>query len=345
MRTDGDGLYELEVRFGDTPPEPMPAREVSDDPAVFRFVRYLRAERNASEHTVSGYVQDVGQFAAFVWPSEELRPPFAWGRADRERARAFLAAFHRAGWSPSTTRRKLASLRAFYRYLERETCADVNPFAGLRGPRLGQRLPTVLSIREVEAFLAAPLAALTTARERHGGAVAVAAEYAAWRDAAVFEVLYSTGCRVSEIAALTWRDINFAQGTTIVEGKGRKQRLCVLGEPACAALREMQVRAETLWPGAGGAASPVFLNAQGGPLTTRSMERQMKVWLRAAGLPPELTPHKLRHSFATHLLDAGADLRSVQEMLGHSSLSTTQIYTHVSIERLKEEYAKAHPRA
>ncbi len=345
MERDEDGLYALQVRFGDAPPAPLPSREVAADPAVFRFARYLRAERNASEHTVSGYVQDLGQLAAYVWPSEETRPPFAWERPDREQARAFLAAFHRAGWSPSTTRRKLASLRAFYRYLEREKGVAVNPFAGLRGPRLGRRLPTVLSVGEVEALLAAPLAALRAARERRGGAVSVADEYVAWRDAAVFEVLYSTGCRVSEIAALTWARINFEQGTTIVEGKGRKQRLCVLGEPACAALRELRARAELLWPGAGGSASPIFLNAQGGPLTTRSMERQMKVWLKAAGLSQELTPHKLRHSFATHLLDAGADLRSVQEMLGHASLSTTQIYTHVSIERLKEEYAKAHPRA
>jgi len=341
----GQDFCELEVRLDDAPPEPLPSSDVSGDPAVQRFARYLRAERNASEHTVAGYAQDIGQFAAFVWPGEGARPPCAWDAAGRERARAFLVAFHRAGWSPATTRRKLASLRAFYRFLERESCVDANPFAGLRGPRLSRRLPVVLGIREVEALLAAPLAALKDARERKGGAVPPAVEYAAWRDAAVFEVLYSTGCRVSEIAALTWGEINFEQGTTIVEGKGRKQRLCVLGEPACAALREVRARAELLWPGTGKSSARVFLNARGGPLTTRSMERQMKVWLRAAGLPPELTPHKLRHSFATHLLDAGADLRSVQEMLGHASLSTTQIYTHVSIERLKEEYAKAHPRA
>jgi integrase/recombinase XerC len=344
MRTDEEGLYELEVRLGDKPPEPLPTRDVSGEPSAQRFARHLRAERNASEHTVAGYLQDIAQFAAFAWlPAEQ--PPFAWGQAGRDRARAFLAAFHRAGWSPATTRRKLASLRAFYRYLASERAVADNPFAGLRGPRLGRRLPAVLSVAETEALLAAPLAALKVARERRGGAVTAAEEYAAWRDAAIFEVLYSTGCRVSEIAALTWGEINFERGTTIVQGKGRKQRLCVLGEPACLALREARARAELLWPGAGGAPSPVFLNARGGRLTTRSMERQMKVWLAAAGLPPDLTPHKLRHSFATHLLDAGADLRSVQEMLGHASLSTTQIYTHVSIERLKEEYAKAHPRA
>lgn len=345
MRTDEEGVYELEVRLGDRPPEALPnRRDVGADGAVLRFVRYLRAERNASEHTVAGYVQDIGQFAAFVWPSEGSGPPFEWRAAGRDQARSFLAAFHRSGWSPRTTRRKLASVRTFYRFLERERVVGANPFAGLRGPRTGRRLPAVLSEREVLALLASPLRALEQRRGRRGG-VPPAAEYAAWRDAAVFEVLYSTGCRVSEIAALTWREIDFEQGTTVVEGKGRKQRLCVLGEPACQALRELRARAAVLWPGLDGPAAPLFLNLRGGPLTTRAIELQMKRWLRAADLPPELTPHKLRHSFATHLLDAGADLRSVQQMLGHASLSTTQIYTHVSVARLKEEYGKAHPRA
>ena len=345
MRTDEDGFYEMEVRLGDAPPVPLPNRnDAAADAEVLRFVRYLRAERNASEHTVSGYVQDIGQFAAFMWPKDSVKPPFDWNAPGREQARAFLVAFHRGGWSPTTTRRKLASVRAFFRYLEREERVAINPFAGLRGPRLGRRLPTVLSVQEVEAFLASPLAALE-AKRSHQDNVTPLAAYAAWRDTAIFEVLYSTGCRISEIAALTWGAIRFEQGTTVVEGKGRKQRLCVLGEPACVALRTLRVIAGTLWSGADDAAARLFLNQRGQPLTTRSIELQMKVWLRAAGLPPELTPHKLRHSFATHLLDAGADLRSVQHMLGHASLSTTQIYTHVSIARLKEEYGKAHPRA
>jgi integrase/recombinase XerC len=344
MRKDEDGLYELEVRLGDKPPEPLPTRDAAGDVAVVRFVQYLRAECNGSEHTVSAYVQDVEQFLAFVWPSEAVKPPWNWETADRIQARSFLAAFHRSGWAPSTTRRKLSSLRSFYRYLKREGYVSVNPFAGLRGPRLSRRLPTVLDVREVEALLTAPLVSLKALRARHGQ-VPPLAEYAAWRDTAIFEVLYSTGCRLSEIAALTWGDIRFEQGTTVVEGKGRKQRLCVLGEPACAALLTLREYARNLWPAEAEAAAPLFLNVHGGALTNRSIERQMKVWLRAAGLPPELTPHKLRHSFATHLLDAGADLRNVQEMLGHASLSTTQIYTHVSIERLKTEYNKAHPRA
>ncbi len=333
--------FEAEVRLTEARPEPLPVRDVAGDPSVARFVRHLLAEGHASEHTVAGYVQDVGQFAAFAWPAAEA---CVWERPDKAVARAFLAAFHRDGWAPATTRRKLASLRSFYRYLVREGLARINPFAGLRGPRAGRRLPAVLSVREVAALLAAPLAALEAARARRGPP-APAAAYAAWRDAALFEVLYSTGCRISEVAALDWGGVDLERGTTVVEGKGRKQRLCVLGAPACDALRELRERAETVWPGSGQSGGALFLNARGGRLTTRSVERQMKVWLRACGLPPELSPHKLRHSFATHLLDAGADLRCVQEMLGHASLSTTQIYTHVSVERLKEEYGRAHPRA
>jgi integrase/recombinase XerC len=287
----------------------------------------------------------VGQFCAFLWPLASVAaPPFPWAGVTRDQARAFLVAFTRSGASAATTRRKLASLRTFYRYLEREAQVTRSPFAALRGPRRDKRLPAVLNIPEVEDLLAAPLNALRRRRERHG-VVTPAMAYAAVRDTAVFEVLYSTGCRVSEIAGLTWGEIDFVRGTTIVQGKGRKQRLCVLGGPACEVLRSLRGHAEALWQGKAGDAQPLFLNLKGGRLTVRSIERQMKVWLRDAGLPPDITPHKLRHSFATHLLDAGADLRSVQEMLGHASLSSTQIYTHVSIERLKEEYDKGHPRA
>lgn len=325
-------------------PEPMPVHDVKLDRVVCAFSRYLEAECNASPHTLSGYIQDVGQLCAFVWPSLKAQSPVDWPSVTHEQARAFLVASHRLGASPATTRRKLASLRTFYRFLVREKQITTNPFVGIRGPRMGKRLPTVLSIPEIEHLMAAPLNDLRTYRERHG-AVPPSMDYAAKRDMAIFEMLYSTGCRVSEIAALTWSDINFERGTTIVEGKGRKQRLCVIGGPACYALKAMRVSADVLWEEKAGKDASLFLNLKGGPLTVRSIERQMKIWLVAAGLPPELTPHKLRHSFATHLLDAGADLRSVQEMLGHSSLSTTQIYTHVSIERLKEEYDKGHPRA
>ena len=337
---------ELNVNLAPTPLEPLPVRDTSGDPAVTLFARFLEGERNASPHTLSGYLQDIGQLCAFLWPPVTgcAPPPFPWATVTRDHARAFLTASHRTGASPATTRRKLASLRTFYRYLERESLVTLNPFAGLRGPRLGKHLPAILDIPQIESLLRAPLDALRRHRERHG-TTSPPTEYAALRDTALFEVLYSTGARVSEITALTWGDINFGNGTTIVTGKGRKQRLCVLGAPACDALRHLRLTADLLWQGGAANARPLFLNLKGNPLTTRSIERQMKTWLHATGLPPHATPHKLRHSFATHLLDNGADLRTVQEMLGHASLSTTQIYTHTSIERLKHAYDDAHPRA
>ena len=312
------------------------------DPWIEHFVRHLRAERNASEHTVAGYLQDIAQFVAGACKGQ--RPPYDWRRPDRFAARGFLMRFQKNGAAPSTTRRKLASLRSFFRFLEREGAIERNPFGGLRGPRLGKRLPRILTVTQVQALLAAPVASLQT-RERAAGPADPPTVYAALRDAALFELLYSTGARVSEAAGLVRDRVDLIGGAARVRGKGKKERLCVLGRPAVQALGKAFEVAEMLWPESARASAPVFLNRQGGRLTSRSVERRMKIWLAAAGLPPEMTPHKLRHSFATHLLDAGADLRSVQELLGHASLTTTQIYTQVTVERLKEIYRQAHPRA
>ena len=273
-----------------------------------------------------------------------MQPPFAWERVTPEDARAFLMLFAQGGAKASTTRRKLASMRAFYRWLAREGVVAANPFASLHGPRMAKALPKVLSVEEADRFLAAPVNEL--ARLKKGKAPVSREEvFACLRDAAFFEALYSTGCRISEMLALAWRDIDFANGSVVVTGKGAKQRLCILGSRALEALRRLRRAADAFVPGGGGAESPVFIATGGARQSPRDVERRMKKWLAMAGLPIDLSPHKLRHSFATHLLDAGADLRSVQEMLGHSSLATTQIYTHVSIEHLKDVYAKAHPRA
>lgn len=293
--------------------------------------------------TASGYEQDIGQFAAFRW-GREASAPFDWARVSVEDARGFLMTFAQDGARPTTTRRKLASLRSFFKFLVREGESQANPFVGLRGPKLPKPLPKVLTVEEVNRFLAAPVADLRQ-RRKAGLAVSSEDEYARLRDAAVFETLYSTGCRISEISSLVWRQIDFANGGVIVTGKGSKQRLCILGKPALKALRTLRAKANDLWPDGGSDVSTLFLNERGRPFTPRDVERRMKIWLASADLPTDLTPHKLRHSFATHLLDSGADLRSVQEMLGHASLATTQIYTHVSIERLKDEYMKSHPRA
>lgn len=234
-------------------------------------------------------------------------------------------------------------MRAFFRFLERESLLKENPFGNLRGPKSPKKLPRVLTVDEVTRFLEAPGEWLRV--ESAAKQVPQLVRYGVLRDVAVFETLYSTGCRISEITALSWRDVDLVAGTTVVTGKGSKQRLCIIGSKAAEALEAAREAAAAIWPSGGAENSPLFLNDRGERLTPREIERRMKKWLGFAGLPLEVTPHKLRHSFATHMLDAGADLRSVQEMLGHSSLSTTQIYTHVSIEHLKDEYMKAHPRA
>ena len=308
-----------------------------------RFESFLLSERNSSRHTADGYVQDMAQFALFRW-GEGLPPPFPWKSVTQEDARAFLMGFAKNGAKAATTRRKLASLRTFYHWLVREGVVACNPFSALRGPKLAKSLPKVLSVDEADRFLAAPLKEFeelkrSTAKSR------MADMFACIRDAAFYEALYSTGCRIAEMLALSWREIDFGNGTVVVTGKGSKQRLCILGSRALNALRRLRNATDAFIPGGGDPEQPVFHGGGGKRLTPRDAERRMKKWLVAAELPADVTPHRLRHSFATHLLDAGADLRSVQEMLGHSSLATTQIYTHVSIERLKDEYARAHPRA
>jgi len=323
-------------------PESDAAFSPTADPWVAQFVQYLVSERNASEHTVSGYLQDLAQFISSAWP--HARPPFNWKHADRFTARAFLVQFQKNGCAPATTRRKLSSMRTFYRFLERENLTNLNPFGGLRGPRLGKRLPEILSVNHIQALLDAPVRGLEAQKQAEPNLLPPAI-YAALRDAALLELLYSTGARVSEAATLTRNRVDLIAGIVRVRGKGKKERLCALGRPAIHALEKAWDVAQLIWPDATKPSSPVFLNLRGEGLTTRSMERQLKKWLVVAGLPTKITPHKLRHSFATHLLDAGADLRSVQELLGHASLTTTQIYTQVTVERLKEVYRHAHPRA
>jgi len=302
----------------------------------------MRHERNASDHTVTAYLRDIGHFVAQRWPGRPA--PYPWEDVDSYGARRFLVGLQKAGNSAATTGRKLSALRSFYRFLVREEYVEHNPFGGLRAPKRGRALPEILSVAETGRLLDAPLRVLAEARRT--GEPDRETEYAAYRDAAVLEVLYSTGARVAEIAALCEGDVDLLSGTVRVRGKGKKERLCPLGRPAARALREVLERAALIWPRQGsGRDRPVFRNRTGGRFSTRSIERTLKRYLARADLNPGVTPHTLRHSFATHMLDAGADLRSVQELLGHASLSTTQIYTHVSVERLKKVYDAAHPKA
>jgi site-specific recombinase XerD len=301
----------------------------AEDPCVQRFKASLLAERGVSQNTWEGYFSDLAQFASFAW-GRDAAPPFAWGEASDAAARAFLSSFGSSGARATTVRRKLAALRSFYRHLQREGTVADNPFSSLRGPRKAKTLPKVLSVGDVESFLAQP------GKDYAAGRIG---EREFLRDSALFETLYSTGCRIGEVVPLRWSDIDFARGTAIVTGKGSKDRLVILGPKALDALGALRGASAADDDGA------VFASTAGKPASTRLVERRMKRYLAEAGLPADLTPHKLRHSFATHLLDAGADLRSVQEMLGHSSLSTTQVYTHVSVERLKDAYFSSHPRA
>jgi integrase/recombinase XerC len=317
-------------------------RSAGADPAVARFRRYLEHERNASTHTVTNYLRDIDQFVAGTWGAD-ARPPHPWRAVDRFAARRFLVGFQKAGCRPATTARKLASLRAFYRFQLREELADINPFSGLRAPKRGRDLPDVLSVAEVERLLASPERCARRAATAGKTTPDDATDYAMRRDTALLETLYSTGGRVSEISGMREGDLDLLSGVARVRGKGRKERLCPLGGPACRALRSLLEAGHARF--GGGREAPVFRNLAGGPLTPRSVERMMKRYLAEAGLAAQFSPHALRHSFATHLLDNGADLRSVQELLGHASLSTTQIYTHVSVERLKKVYDEAHPRA
>ena len=302
---------------------------------IARFRQYLMAERNVAAHTLESYAADLAQFASSKWGAERT-PPYPWGELTEDDARAFVLAFTREGAKATTVQRKMAAARTFCRFLQREEVIIDNPFFLLKGPKKAKTLPKVLSVEDVRRFLDRP------EKDFNDGLIS---EYAFLQDRAMFESLYSTGCRISEMTPVKWGEIDFGRGTLIVTGKGSKDRLVMLGGPALAALKVLREKTAEIDPALADDSADVFRSNRMIRASPRFVERRMKRYLAEAGLPTDLTPHKLRHSFATHLLDAGADLRSVQEMLGHASLSTTQIYTHVSVERLRDEYAKAHPRA
>ena len=314
---------------------PSPNRHAAADPRIDAFARHLLAERNVAENTRVGYLQDLSQLVAAKF-GIDAKPPYDWSQLNETDARNFLVEFTKSGAEATTVRRKLASARTFCRFLQREGVLLDNPFGLLHGPRKAKRLPKSLSVEDVTRFLARPMEDLKAG---------TLDSYSACRDSAFFEALYSTGCRISEMVAVKWGEIDFGRGTLIVTGKGSKERLVILGRPALAALSRLREEAGALGTELSADGADAFLSPTRRRVSPRLMQRRMKVYLAEAGLPTDLTPHKLRHSFATHLLDAGADLRSVQEMLGHASLSTTQIYTHVSVERLKDAVARTHPRA
>ena len=317
---------------------------LTEDPLVAEFLQYLRHERRLSDNTTASYLFDLAQFASATWPDLDA-PPLPWTSVGRSAARAYFADLADIGLVPATIRRKISALRAFYRFLRHGGRHDSDPLDGIRGLRMRRHLPEVLSPDEIARLIAVPLQRLEADQ---GAEESALRRYFALRDTAVLETLYGGGLRVGEAASLTRASIDLGERFIRVFGKGSKERICPVGRPCADALRALFDAERALWPGheaLPASSRPVFLNKFGRRLTARSMERALQEHLAAAGLPTSFTPHSLRHSFATHMLDAGADLRSVQELLGHSSLSTTQIYTHVSTQRIKSVYNAAHPRA
>ncbi|MCG8448408.1 MAG: tyrosine recombinase XerC [Pirellulales bacterium] len=294
---------------------------------IASFLQHLHVERGASPHTLKGYREDLETLIEY-FADEKGKCPEPGGLTSVE-LRGYLAALHEAGYAKSSIARKLASLRSFYRFGQREGWVDGNPAKALRNPRKAKKLPHFLSTKEIARLLGAP----------------PADETLGLRDRAILETLYSAGLRVSELVDLNDGDLDFAQGIVRVRGKGRKERLAPLGSYAMRALRRWQKRREISPQESQNSAAPLFVNRFGTRLTSRSVGRLLEKHLRETGLDSRTSPHTLRHSFATHLLDRGADIRSVQELLGHKSLETTQIYTHVSTSNLRAAYEKAHPRA
>jgi len=290
------------------------------------FLGYLRAERHLSEHTLRNYAQDISQFLGF-W--EARQPGQSLHMATYRHIRSFLAA-NLKGKSKTTMARKLSALRTFFKYLQRRGVVEQNPARLAPTPKADKPLPRFLTVDEVFHLL-----------DQAGGDTS----FRSRRDRAILELFYSGGLRLSELAALNLGNLNVHEGTVRVWGKGAKERLAFLGKPAKAALqaylpvREQVLREKAL------ATEALFLNSRGGRLSSRGVARVVGRWSRIAGLTGNLTPHGLRHSFATHLLEGQADLRAVQELLGHASISSTQRYLHINLDYLMEEYDRTHPRS
>lgn len=296
--------------------------------ALADYLRHLGIEKNASNFTVKSYREDLTQALSFFRErlgSADASPD----RITTRLVRAYLAWLHEQGYAKSTISRRVAALRSWLRFLCRRGILKENPANGLRGPRQDKKLPHFLTATDVKKLLGAP-----TGEHALG-----------LRDKAILETLYSAGVRVGELCALKLDDIDLSEGVITAKGKGRRERLALLGEASRDAIQAWLEAREGLLAGLGRQCDAVFLNKNGGPLTVRSVGRLLEKYLALAGMDPRTTPHTLRHTFATHLLDAGADIRGVQELLGHKNLTTTQIYTHVSTQRLQDSYQKAHPRA
>ncbi|MBT8486861.1 MAG: tyrosine recombinase XerC [Phycisphaerales bacterium] len=329
-------------------------------PIVEAFIRYLLDERHFSPYTARCYGVDLRQYGEYLVDAGNITatkdqersaleqrqagdgdvvgivgPPTVTGTmlaADVNTIRGFLARLDEHQYSSATMARKIATLRSFYRWLDRTNLVPTNPMLLIRTPRQNKRLPKAIDVGQVEKLLSAP----------------DDSDLLGARDRAILETLYSTGIRVSELVGVNRGDIDEGGQAMIVRGKGKKERIVPLGSHALRALKHyatmLDADPRSSFSGETTEA-PLFINKHGGRLSTRSVRRKVSKYLAKAGLDPEISPHTLRHSFATHLLDNGADLRSVQELLGHQSLSTTQVYTHLTTQRMRDAYDDAHPRA
>jgi integrase/recombinase XerC len=296
-----------------------------------QYADYLRNQRNVSPHTLTNYLSDLDQFHQYLLGSEMCLEDAATvepAKIDVHVVRAYLAALTKSR-KKSSIARKLAALRGFFRFLIATGRIEKNPLSQIHSPKQEKPLPNFLSVDDVFRLLSV------------GGPKGTLPN----RDRAILEVFYSTGIRVSELVGLNWSDVDFQLGILRVVGKGSKERIVPIGKVALDALRDYSQDLGKKWNLACKGQSPVFLNHRSGRITTRSVARIVEKHLREAGIAVKMGPHGLRHSFATHLLNSGADLRVIQELLGHASLSTTQRYTHLNLDQLTAVYDKAHPRA
>lgn len=290
---------------------------------IQRFLDYLKAEKDVSPHTLSNYHRDISQFIVFLKGHGKI----SFSDVSAARIRTYLAHQQQAGLSKSSRARKLSSLRSFFKFLVREEYCSTNPTAHISLPKKDKKLPVFLDKKEISELLEAPLVSTILGL----------------RDRAILEVLYSGGLRVSELVGLNNKDIDYLSEVIKVKGKGKKERLIPIGRPAALAVRKYLGRCEK--EKIVDKSGAVFLNRFGKRFSCRGVERILEKYMKQIALKQHISPHSLRHTFATHMLSAGADLRSVQELLGHKSISTTQIYTHVTPDRLKKVYDLAHPRA
>lgn len=295
--------------------------------SIPRFLRYLQVERNCSEMTIKSYREDLEQLLEYF--TDSFGAPPHPSKVTPLDLRTYVSALHEAEYAKSSISRRLASLRSYFRFAQREGLCETNPAKPLRNPRRERKLPHFLTNAEISKLLNAP---------SRGDSMGL-------RDRAILETMYSAGLRVSELVGINLSDLDLEDGLVRVRGKGKRERLAPLGSFAIRAINRWTAKRHPAKGLPAEEASALFLNKFGKRLTTRSVGRMLEKYLKTTGLDLRTSPHTLRHSFATHLLDRGADIRSVQELLGHKSLVTTQIYTHISTASLRAVYEQAHPRA